>query len=150
LLDQVNDVLLEGSGFLGLDLQLVDDLVNAGAWELVGVVFHVFFSVLISLKQLEFKSSKEDALSNQEVFLLVVSVAHWALVLLSLHKLSSNSSRVLVANFVDLNGVVSAVEGDDESSGLIIRLSAHQFGFESKDMHVIFFMSILGGLAFKE
>ena len=50
VLDQVNHVLLQGAGFLGLDLQFVNDLVNAGAWELVRVVLHVFFGVLVSLE----------------------------------------------------------------------------------------------------
>ena len=110
VLNQINHVLLQGAGFLGLNLQFVNDLVNAGAWELVRVVLHVFFGVLVSLEQLELESAEEDALANQEVFLFVVSVAHWALVLLSLHELSSNSSRVLVAHFIDLDGVISAVE----------------------------------------
>lgn len=137
VLDQVDNVLLEGSSLLGLNLQLSDDLVDARAWELVGVVLHVFFGVLVSLEQLELESSEEDALSNQEVFLFVVSVADWTLVLLSLHEFSSNSSGVLVANLVDLDGVVTAVERNNESSGLVIWLSAHQLGLESENVHVL-------------
>jgi len=57
--------------------------------------------------------------------------------LLTLHETTSNTARVLVANFVDLNSVVTAVERDDEISRFVIRLSADEFRIESEYVHVL-------------
>lgn len=53
---------------------------------------------------------------EKEVFLAVVGLIDWVVVLLALHELATYTSRVFVANFVNLNGIVSAVEGNNESA----------------------------------
>ena len=120
---EVDSVLLEVSK-LGTSLfDFLDDAVNGSRWEDLGVVFHVLLGVLVSLNKLEFKTNKEEGLSNEEVLLSVVLASNWAGLLLSLHEGSSDSSGVLVTDFVDLDGVVSTEERDDETSVLIIGLS---------------------------
>ena len=57
---------------------------------------------------------------------------------LSLHKFATDAAGVLVANLVDLDGVVSAVEGDKELAVLIIGLSGDELGVEAQDVHVVF------------
>lgn len=47
-LKQVDGVLLEGAVVLSGLLDLVDDVLKGGFGELVGVVFHVLLSVLVS------------------------------------------------------------------------------------------------------
>ncbi len=54
-----------------------------------------------------------------------------------MHELASKAARVLVANFVDLNGVIATIEGDEELSVLIIRLSGDELGVEPQDVHVL-------------
>jgi len=76
-------------------------------------------------------------LAENEVFLGVVSARGWVSLLLSLHESTTNSSRVLVTDLINLDGVVTAVERNDESSSLIIRLSANQLGLESEDVHIL-------------
>lgn len=76
-------------------------------------------------------------MAEHEVLLGVVSAGGWISLLLSLHKSTADSSGVLVTNLINLNGVVTTVERNDESSGLIIRLSANQLGLESEDVHVL-------------
>jgi len=76
-------------------------------------------------------------LANNEVLFLVVSVSHWVGLLLSLHETSTNSSGIFVADFINLNGVISAVEGNDESSSLIIWLCGDQDSLEPEDVHVL-------------
>lgn len=71
------------------------------------------------------------------MLLLVVALGHGRLVLLSLHELATNTAGVLVTDLVDLDGVISAVEGDDETAVLVIGLSGDQLGVESQDVHVL-------------
>ena len=87
--------------------------------------------------QVELEATEESSPSDQEVFLRVVFARYGAAVLLALHELASNSATVLVAHFIDLDGVVSAEEGDDEFSGLIIGLGRDEFGVEAQDVHVL-------------
>merc|ERR1719454_974712 len=58
--------------------------------------------------------------------------------LLALHEVTSNSAGVLVTDFIDLDGVITTEEGDNELSGFIIRLSGDELGVESEDVHVLF------------
>jgi len=58
-------------------------------------------------------------------------------VLLALHELTTNATRVLVADLVDLDGVVTAVEGDDETTRLIIRLGGDELRLESQNVHIL-------------
>jgi len=87
---------------------------------------------------LEFESSKENSSSDEEVFLLVVGLGNWVLVLLALHELATNAAAVLVAHLIHLDGVVTAVERDDEGSALIIGLGGDELSVESQDVHVLF------------
>lgn len=98
-------------------------MVEGGLREHVGVVLHIFFGVFVGLQQLEFESTKEDGVAEKEIALAIVVVAYWVCVLLALHKLTSNAARVLIADLVDLNGIVSTVERHDEAAAFIIRLS---------------------------
>jgi len=59
-------------------------------------------------------------------------------VLLALHELTTNASTVLIADFVHLDGVITAEERDDELTSLIIGLSANEFSIEAEDVHVLF------------
>jgi hypothetical protein len=101
---------------MGSLLDLCDDLVKGGLREDIGVIFHVFLGVLVSLEELEFEPAEEDGVTEQEVTLNVVVGADGVTVLLALHELTANATRVLIANFVNLDSVVSAVEGNDESA----------------------------------
>ena len=56
---------------------------------------------------------------------------------LALHELATDAARVLVANLVHLDGVVTAVEGDDELTVLIIGLSGDELGVEAEDVHIL-------------
>ena len=56
---------------------------------------------------------------------------------LALHELATNTAGVLVANLVHLDGVVTAVEGDDELTVLIIGLSGDELGVEAEDVHIL-------------
>jgi hypothetical protein len=58
--------------------------------------------------------------------------------LLSLHKSASNSTWVFVTYFVHLDCIVSAVEWNNKSSGLIIRLGTDERRLETKNVHVLF------------
>ena len=122
---------------LSTSLDFVDDNVSRGFWENLRVVLHVFLSVLISSGKHEFESNKEDGGSDGEFFFSVVSISYWVDLLLSFHETSANSSGVLVANFVNLDSVISAVERNDESSGLIIWFCAYKDSIKSKSVHVL-------------
>jgi hypothetical protein len=58
-------------------------------------------------------------------------------VLLSLHEFTTNSSGVLITDFINLNGVISTIEGNDELSGFIIRLSWNELSIETQDVHIL-------------
>ena len=71
---------------------------------------------------------------------------------LALHELATDAARVLVAHLVHLDGVVTAVERDDELTVLVIGLSGDELGVESEDVHVLLehFLHVnLGGLGLK-
>ena len=59
------------------------------------------------------------------------------LVVLSFHEFATDAARVLVADLVDLDGVVAAVEGDDELAVLVIGLRRHQLRIEAQNVHVL-------------
>lgn len=58
--------------------------------------------------------------------------------LLSLHEFATDSATVLIADFVHLDGVITAVEGNDEFAVLVIRFCGYEFAIESEDVHVLF------------
>jgi len=118
-------------------LDLADDVFESGFGELIGVVFHVLLGVFVSANELELESAEENGSSDQEVLLFVVGLGDGRLVLLSLHELAANTAAVLIAHFVHLDGVVTAVEGDDETTVLIIGLGGDELRVETKDVHVL-------------
>jgi len=135
--EEVDYVLLERGVVLAGLLDLADDVLDGGFGELIGVVVHVFFGVVISRQKLELESTEEASAANQEILLGVVGLSDGAEMLLALHEFTSDSSGVLVADFVNLDGVITAEEGDNELSGFIIRLSGDQLGVEAEDVHVL-------------
>jgi hypothetical protein len=116
---------------------LVDDVSQIALREDLRVILHVLLSVLISLKDLESELVEVNGLSDKEVSLIVVLACSLILVLLSVHELASNSTRVLITNLIDHDGVVSAEEGDSENSVLIVRLRGNEFAVESQNVNVI-------------
>ena len=104
---------------------------------MVRVVLHVLLGVLVGGDELEAEASEEDGASKAEVLLLVVVVCDGVLVCLLLHEFAANSSGVLIANLVDLDRVITAVEGDNEFTVLIIRLRRDELGVEPKNVHVL-------------
>jgi hypothetical protein len=118
-------------------LYLCDNLVKGSLWEDVRVVFHIFLGVLVSLKELELKAAEEDSVTEEEVTLNIVVTADGVTVLLALHELTSNTTRVLIADLINLNGVITTVEGNNEPARLIIRLSGDELRLESEDMHIL-------------
>ena len=56
---------------------------------------------------------------------------------LALHELATDAARVLVAHLVDLDGVITTVEGDDELTVLIVGLRGDQLGLEAQDVHIL-------------
>ena len=135
--EQVDAVLLKGWEVDCLFLDLVQDVGQVSLRELIGVVFHVFLGVLVGRDELEAETAKEDSAADQEVLLVVVGTTDGVLVILSLHELATDAAGVLVTHLVDLDGVITAVEGDDELAVLIIGLSADELGVEAKDVHVL-------------
>ena len=91
--------------------------------EHLGVVLHVLLCVLISAHKLEAESAQEDGAADEEVLLGVVGARDRVLVVATVHELATDAAAILVANLVDEDGVVTAEEGDDELTVLIIRLS---------------------------
>ncbi len=86
---------------------------------------------------MELVAAQEYGPANKEVLLLIIGLVDWVLVLLPLHELAAHSPRVLVADLIDLDGVVPAVEGDDELPVLIVGLGRDDLGLESEDVHVL-------------
>lgn len=121
----------------GTLLDLLEEMVDGGLWEDSTVIFHVFLGVLIGFDEHEFESSKVDSCSQHKISLGVVFCSDWVCLLLSLHETATDSSGVLIADLIYLDGVVTAVEGNDEFSCFIIWLGTDQLGLESKDMHVL-------------
>ena len=105
--------------------------------EHLGVVLHVLLCVLISAHKLEAESAQEDGAADEEVLLGVVGARDRVLVVATVHELATDAAAILVANLVDEDGVVTAEEGDDELTVLIIRLSRHELGVEAEDVHVL-------------
>jgi len=150
--EEIDCVLLERGVVLAGLLDLADDVLDGSFGELIGVVVHVFFGVVISRQKLELESTEEASAANKEVLLGVVGLSDGAEMLLALHEFTSDSSGVLVADFVDLDGIITTEEGDNELSGFIIGLGGDELGVEAEDVHVLFehFLHIdLGGLSSK-
>ena len=137
-LHQVNGVFLQAWELNRGLLNLLDDVFNRSSWEHSSVVFHVLFSVLVGLQKSELEAHKEHYVADQEVLFSVVLAIHWVRLLLSLHETAANSAGVLVANLVDLDCVVSAVEADDEASGFVVGLGADEGSLESQRVHILF------------
>lgn len=137
LTEHVDSVVLQGGVPAGGLLDLQDDVLKGGFGELVWVVLHVLFGVFVGGDELEFESSQVRGAANEEVLLLVVGLCDGRSVLLALHELSTGAAAVFVAHFVDLDGVVSAVEGNNETAVFVIGLGGNQFRVETEDVHVL-------------
>ena len=122
----------------GALLDLSEDVLNRGLRELILIVLHVLLGVFISRHKHEDKSNKRNSSTKGEIFFSVVVTSFGVHLFLALHETTSNTSGVLVANLIDLDSVITAVEGDDEVTGLIIGLGADQFGVKSEHVHVLF------------
>jgi len=75
--------------------------------------------------------------SEQEVALHIVASAYRVAVLIALHDLTTNATRVLVENLVHLDGVVTAEDGDDETTRLIIRLGGDELRLKSENVQIL-------------
>jgi len=84
---------------------------------------HVLFGVLIRGCQQKLKSAKLNSASYQKVLLRVVLPSDLVSLLLSLHKATTHAATILVANLINLNCVVSTVEGNYKETIFIVRLS---------------------------
>lgn len=122
---------------MGALLNLGNNLIKGGLGEDIGVVLHIFLGVFVGLQKLELEATKEDGVTEEEVTLDVVVVANGVTVLLAFHKLTANATRVLIANLIYLNGVVSAVEGNDETARFVIRLGRDELRLESQNVHIL-------------
>lgn len=118
-------------------LNLVHQHFDGSLWEVLRIVLHILLSVFISLDKSELEANEADDTTNGEVLLFVVSSGDWVGLLLALHETSTNSTRILVANLINLDSVVTTVERDDELSSFIIRLGTNKRCLKSKDMHVL-------------
>jgi len=149
LAEQVDNVVLEAGEVLGGVGDLGHDLLKAGLRENFGVVLHIFSGVLVDGHEHKFEAGKIASATDHEVALSVVLSGHGVLLLLALNEGSSNAARVLIAHLVDVDGVVTAVERDDESARLIIGLGGYQASVETQNVHVLLehlLHVILGGL----
>ena len=72
-----------------------------------------------------------------KISLAVVGVRLRVGLLLALHEAATLTTRVLVANLVDLKSVITAVEHDDEVTGLIIRLGGDELSVEAEHVHIL-------------
>ena len=135
--NQGNNIILKALVAMGTLLDLGNDLVKGGLREDIWVIFHIFLGVFIGLEELELESTKEDGVTKKEVTLNIIVVANWVAVLLALHELTSDTAGVFIAHFINLNGVVSTIEGYDEATRLIIRLSRDKLRVKSENMHIL-------------
>ena len=122
----------------GALLDFSKDVLNRGLRELIWIVLHVLLSVFISGHKHEDESNERNSSTKSEILFSVVVTSFGVDLFLALHETTTNTARVLVTNLIDLDGVITTVERDDEVSGLIIGLSADQFGVKSEDVHVLF------------
>lgn len=152
LSEQVDNVVLEAGEVLGGCRDLGHDLLEGGLGEHFTVVFHVLSGVLVDRHKHEFEARKVASATNNEITFSVVLASHGVLLLLAMDEGTSNAARVLIANFINVDGVVSAVERDDESARLIIGLGGYQASVEAQNVHVLLkhlFHVILGRLRLK-
>jgi len=115
----------------------IHDISQSRLREKLRIVFHVFFSVLISFNYLKSIWVQVDCLSYQEVFLLIILTIYFVLMLLSFHEFSSDSTRVFITNFIDHDSVISTEEWKSKDSVFIIWLWWDQFAFKSQNMNVV-------------
>jgi hypothetical protein len=105
--------------------------------ENAAIVLHVLLSVFIGRDEHELETREENGAANKEIALTVVTTSDGVLLLLTVNEGSSNAAGVLVANFVDMDGIVTTVIADDEGAGLIIGLGGNKACVESQDVHVL-------------
>jgi hypothetical protein len=136
-LEKVNGEVLEGGEFLGGGKNFREDVVYASFGENAAIVLHVLLSVFVGRDKHELKTREEDGAANKEIALTVVPTSDGVLLLLTVNEGSSNATRVLVANFIDMDGVVTTVIADNEGARLIIRLGRDKAGVKPQDVHVL-------------
>ena len=122
LAEQVDAVLLEvgvvDGGFLNLGQDVLDVLLG----EHFRVVLHVLLGVLVRAHKLEAETTQKDGTADQEILLSVVSTRDGVLVVLAIHELATDASTILVAHFIDEDGIIATEERDDELAVFVIRL----------------------------
>ena len=137
-LEQVDCVSLQAGVVASWCFYLSHDWLQWSFWEYGGVVFHVLNGVLVAAHQHKFESYEEDSAAKHEIFLWVVALVDWVSLLFALHETTTNASTVLVTDFVDLDSVITAVETNDESACLIIRIGWDKLWVETQNVHVLF------------
>mmetsp|Transcript_49782 Transcript_49782/g.57138 ORF Transcript_49782/g.57138 Transcript_49782/m.57138 type:complete len:228 (+) Transcript_49782:436-1119(+) len=100
------------------------------------MVGHKFIGELISLQQSKLVRIDNDNSSQGEIAHLESSVLVGMSMDLSLQELSSNHARVSVSLFINLDRIVTAVEGNDELPQFVIFMRADQFCFKSENIFV--------------
>lgn len=106
----MDGVVLQVAVSCSLILDLLNHVFKISFWEDTSIILHIFLSVFISLIEHELETDQENSLSKNEIFLRVVFTSCWVSLFLSLHESTTNSSRVLIANLINLDGIITAVE----------------------------------------
>ena len=101
---------------------------------------HVFVCELIASEKLESELVQNDSIAEIEVLFSVVLVGNGVLMLVLFQEFTSPNTRVSFSLFVNLNGIITTEEGNDEGSGVIFFILTNKSSFITKDILVTLWM----------
>ena len=107
---QVNHVVIHRVELGGSTLDLSNHILVRSLREDLTVILHVLLSVLISRAQHKFKSNEGNSTTNAEISFGIVLSGDGVILTFALHEAATNTARVLVTDFVNLDGVITTVE----------------------------------------
>jgi len=100
------------------------------------VFLHVSVCELIASEELESELVQNDGISEHKVLFRVVLVGNGVLMLVLFQEFTSPNTRVSFSLFVNLNGIITTEEGNDECSSVIFFILTNKSGFITKDILV--------------
>ena len=107
---QVNHVVIHRGELGGSTLDLCDHILVRSLREDLTVILHVLLSVLVSRAQHKLETNEGNSTTNAEISFRVVLSGDGVILAFALHEATTNTARVLIADFVDLDGVITAIE----------------------------------------
>lgn len=112
-------------------------MVDIDIWEFVRSFSHVLEGEVISLEKLEIVDTELHYWTDLEIGVNEVSSICFGLLFLALKEFSSPNAWVFIGALINLDGIITAVERNNEFTIVFILVLRNKSGFKSQNVLII-------------